>query len=760
MFYKERDPVSNASTFNLNLEKENFKVAIRVRPPLEREIDPTYGFSSIAKVTNQSCAISLLEYLGAASNDMEREQDIFENPSMCNHHSFTFDHVYDQNSTQVEVYETTARPAVYSILEGYNATLIAYGQTGTGKTYTMEGFRYDSSDPQRGIIPRSVEDIFQFIQSSDGADRKFMVRASYLQIYNENISDLLKNDRTSLQIREEKKKGVFVEGLSEWAVRSPSEICALMQKGECARATACTKMNDMSSRSHAVFILIVEQLNASSESTEIKVGKLNIVDLAGSERVRVTGATGKRLEESKKINQSLSALGNVIAALIDSKNRSHVPYRDSKLTRLLEDSLGGNCKTTMMAMISPAFESFSESLSTIKFANRAKNIKNAPRINEDLDNKTLLRKYEAELQKLRSALDEKSHSVIDLQKHLELEEEMRNAEADKEAAIEALERRSREFLQEKEEKKRLEEMIKKMDSQMLQGGKKIEDTPQFRTALEQKYKEMREEYNLRIQEVEKERDLIEQDKAQIDRYKQLLLRQRDIMIALTARLNERDDRILQLQDELETFDKIQTEYEDTLQHKNSRIEHLEMILKVNGLAVPYDHRPETIYKESRKYQPYSTTEIIVDEDSHFPLQMLTAEEKICELSQLIVEKTKEIESLHRNFSKFEEPKEILDSSRLKGLIKNGIVSRLDNLKLEIESGKMNILGINEFIKNLNESCWACLHHLGDSKEPDKLKESYSPLKENNAVARTRALTVDEMLSIKRQEMTKRNQKIC
>lgn len=218
-----------------------------------------------------------------------------------------------------------------------------------------------------------------------------MVRASYLQIYNENISDLLKTDRQSLQIREDKKRGVFVEGLSEWAVRSPIEIYSLMQRGAMVRATASTKMNDVSSRSHAVFIMIVEQMKVQVESNEedvlkhIKVGKLNLVDLAGSERVRVTGATGKRLEECKKINQTLSALGNVIAALTDIKTRNHIPYRDSKLTRLLEDSLGGNCKTTMMAMISPAFDSFSESLSTLKFATRAKKIKNEAKINEDVD---------------------------------------------------------------------------------------------------------------------------------------------------------------------------------------------------------------------------------------------------------------------------------------------------------------------------------------------------------------------------------------
>lgn len=207
-----------------------------------------------------------------------------------------------------------------SVLEGYNATLLAYGQTGTGKTYTMEGFSSGLNDPQKGIIPRSMEEIFRYIESSSNKSKTFMVRASYLQIYNEIITDLLKKEMTSLQIREDKKKGIFVEGLSEWVVKSPHDIYNLMKDGMKNRATASTKMNDVSSRSHAIFIIIVEQMrdisdevqdNSAKNKTndlakEIKVGKLNLVDLAGSERVRVTGATGKRLEESKSINQSLS----------------------------------------------------------------------------------------------------------------------------------------------------------------------------------------------------------------------------------------------------------------------------------------------------------------------------------------------------------------------------------------------------------------------------------------------------------------------
>eukprot|EP00743_Colponemidia_sp_Colp-15_P008644 GILK01009407.1.p1 GENE.GILK01009407.1~~GILK01009407.1.p1 ORF type:complete len:1148 (+),score=247.81 GILK01009407.1:126-3569(+) len=603
MLFNERSMTNSFSVSN----NDNFKVVIRTRPPLPRELDAGKRFRNIVQVDESMKKITMTEYLAADPNF-----EPVDSASAYTHHVFTFDHVYDQDSSQAEVYDTTAQAAVMSTLEGYNATILAYGQTGTGKTHTMEGFTFTSTDEARGITPRAMEEIFKYIENCSNPHSRFLVRASYLQIYNEVISDLLKPERTNLNIREDKRKGVFVEGLSEWVVRSPAEIYSLIQRGAMARATASTKMNDVSSRSHAVFIIIVEQsvtayhdpegnevsldhyqqlLNMPNATRQpfmrqsFKVGKLNLVDLAGSERVRLTGATGRRLEESKKINQSLSALGNVIAALTDTKGRQHIPYRDSKLTRLLEDSLGGNCRTTMMAMISPAMEAFTESISTLKFANRAKNIKNEPRVNEDLDQKALLRKYEIELKKLRSELDEKSRNVVDKRKLLELEEERRRAEADKLAAITALEARSREFMIEKEEKRKLEERIKAMSSQLLIGGKQIQDTPQFRTAVLEQQRRIRQEYEAKLAELERERHTIEEDKAQVDRYKQLLLKQRDIMIALTARLNERDESIIGLQEEIDAYDRSQRELEDSVDQKTAAIIALQRLCMEHNIAV-------------------------------------------------------------------------------------------------------------------------------------------------------------------------------
>lgn len=330
------------------------------------------------------------------------------------------------------------------------------------------------------------------------------------------------------------------------------------------------------------------------------MGKLNLVDLAGSERVALSGASGQRLEESKQINRSLSALGNVISALTELKGRQHIPYRDSKLTRMLEDSLGGNCKTTMMAMISPALEAMVETISTLKFANRAKNIKNEAKVNEDLDQKSLLRKYERELKLLRSELEERSKNVVDKRRLLELDEHRRRAEADKMAAIRALEAKSLEFMQEKEEKRRLELRIQALTGQMIRGEKGIyddgstksltpltvgesSDSPSFHIVMKAQQDQLRQEYEGKLAELERERESVVEEKAQVDRYKQLLLKQRDIMIALTQRLVERDEQIVALQDELDAYDQHHKELEEKLDEKTAMLIRFQRIsMEVNA----------------------------------------------------------------------------------------------------------------------------------------------------------------------------------
>lgn len=260
---------------------------------------------------------------------------------------------------------------------------------------------YDSEETQ-GIIPKAFNHIFGCIDSAEDG-KKFLVRCSYLEIYNESILDLLGNTIKKLDIKEDKDKGIYVKGLTSVIVKSIPEIEKTMLAGSKNRKVGETSMNKDSSRSHTIFTIYIETAEDMDDGNQrFKAGKLNLVDLAGSERQSKTNATGDRLKEAQKINLSLSALGNVISALVDGRS-THIPYRDSKLTRLLQDSLGGNTKTVMIAALSPADYNYDETLSTLRYASRAKNIKNKPTINEDPKD-ALLRQYEEEIKMLKEAL--------------------------------------------------------------------------------------------------------------------------------------------------------------------------------------------------------------------------------------------------------------------------------------------------------------------------------------------------------------------
>lgn len=255
---------------------------------------------------------------------------------------------------------------------------------------------------QKGIIPRSFEHIFEAV--SIDTTKKYLIRASYLEIYNENVRDLLGKDvKAALDLKEHPEKGVYVSNLTWNECKHLGDCEKLMDRGNSNRSTGATLMNADSSRSHSIFSIKVEMCEKDNEGEEhYRAGKLNLVDLAGSERQGKTGATGDRLKEATKINLSLSALGNVISALVDGKSK-HIPYRDSKLTRLLQDSLGGNTKTLMLAALSPAADNYEETLSTLRYANRAKNIKNKPTINEDPKD-AMLRQLQEEIELLKAQL--------------------------------------------------------------------------------------------------------------------------------------------------------------------------------------------------------------------------------------------------------------------------------------------------------------------------------------------------------------------
>ena len=308
---------------------------------------------------------------------------------------FTFDRVFDTASRQTDIFDYSIRSTVDDILNGYNGTVFAYGQTGAGKSYTMMGADIDDEE-QRGIIPRIVEQMFASILRSP-ENIEYTVRVSYMEIYMEKIRDLLVPQNDNLPVHEEKNRGVYVKGLLEIYVSSVLEVFEVMRRGGLARATAATNMNQESSRSHSIFVITVTQKNVETGSA--KSGQLFLVDLAGSEKVGKTGASGQTLEEAKKINKSLSALGMVINSLTDGKS-THIPYRDSKLTRILQESLGGNSRTTLIINCSPSSYNESETVSTLRFGVRAKSIKNKAKINAELspqELKQLLKKAQSQV---------------------------------------------------------------------------------------------------------------------------------------------------------------------------------------------------------------------------------------------------------------------------------------------------------------------------------------------------------------------------
>ncbi|KAL3670368.1 hypothetical protein V7S43_004677 [Phytophthora oleae] len=366
-------------------DKETVKVVVRCRPLFGKEL--VEGRKSIVILDQAAALISL------------------KCPDNGQLKSFTFDSVYDENTSQRQFYDESGYPLVESIFDGYNGTIFAYGQTGCGKTHTMQG--KDSPPELRGVIPLSFDHIFDTINAD--TSREYMVRASYLEIYNEDIRDLLNEDsKKKLDLKESADGTVYVKDLTEVVVRDVESMNNVMNRGFKNRTVGATLMNEGSSRSHSIFTVVVETSETIGGQDHFKAGKLNLVDLAGSERQSKTGATGNRLKEGCKINLSLSALGNVISALVDGKGK-HIPYRDSKLTRLLQDSLGGNTKTLMVAAVSPADYNYDETLSTLRYANRAKNIKNKPIVNEDPKD-AKLREYKEEIERLRKMLESQSQS--------------------------------------------------------------------------------------------------------------------------------------------------------------------------------------------------------------------------------------------------------------------------------------------------------------------------------------------------------------
>eukprot|EP00061_Rhincodon_typus_P016452 g44679.t1 len=358
-------------------EETPVRVAVRIRPLLPKEI--LRGHQSCVHV------------------DLDAQQI-----TLGRNRHFQFDIIFDQTASQDEVYNSCVEPLVEAFFEGFNATVFAYGQTGSGKTYTIgETYIPSVTDDDEGIIPRALAEIFKLIDENDAVDHT--IKVSYLEVYKEEFRDLLEVETASkdIRIREDDKGNTVLCGVKECEVEGLDEALSLLEIGNTAKHTGTTEVNMHSSRSHTIFTVTMEQRRGLGRTTrlaatpgdllsptQVITSKFHFVDLAGSERIVKTGNTGERLKESIQINSGLLALGNVISALGDPRRKgSHIPYRDSKITRILKDSLGGNAKTLMIACISPSSFNFDENLNSLNYAKRTQNIKNRAVINfkKDVD---------------------------------------------------------------------------------------------------------------------------------------------------------------------------------------------------------------------------------------------------------------------------------------------------------------------------------------------------------------------------------------
>ncbi|XP_050313761.1 kinesin-like protein KIF13A isoform X2 [Anthonomus grandis grandis] len=403
------------------MSTDKIKVAVRLRPFNRRELE--LGTQSVV--------------------EMEKEQTVLHQPSTLDKverkpaKTFAFDHCFcsvdpsDENfASQEVVFDSLGRDILENAFQGYNACIFAYGQTGSGKSYTMMG-----SQESKGIIPRLCDTLFGLIAERQNSELSYKVEVSYMEIYNERVHDLLdpQTNKQSLKVREHNVLGPYVDGLSQLAVTEFQDIDNLMAEGNKSRTVAATNMNSESSRSHAVFTVILTQTLTDTKSgvTGEKVSRMSLVDLAGSERAVKTGAVGDRLKEGSNINKSLTTLGLVISKLADQSSGKlkdkFVPYRDSVLTWLLKDNLGGNSKTVMVATISPAADNYEETLSTLRYADRAKRIVNYAVVNED-PNARIIRELRAEVETLKEMLKYATGSPVGDTQRVDIHQKLSESE--------------------------------------------------------------------------------------------------------------------------------------------------------------------------------------------------------------------------------------------------------------------------------------------------------------------------------------------
>ena len=393
----------------------NIVVCVRVRPLSKKEAD--IDARNLVHVLDSNLVV-LMDPMA----DVNLPEDSFRS-NRSREKQYAFDVAFDKSAPQQALFEKTTGPQIEGVSNGYNATVFAYGATGAGKTYTMIG---DADNP--GLMILTFEEVFQ-CTSRLSLERQYKLRLSYIEIYNEEVRDLFSPSSENLDIREDSIKGVTIAGISEIMVTSPKEVINLIRNGSKRRTCEATMANETSSRSHAVLQIIIEYRDkAAGTDADVVSGKLSLIDLAGSERASTTKNRGIRLLEGANINRSLLALGNCINALCENAEKGSklfIPYRDSKLTRLLKDSLGGNCRTVMIACVSPAYGSFEDTHNTLTYANRAKNIKTS--VQKNVVNvqfhiskySTIISQLRQEINELRSQLHSKRNvPTLSIEKYL------------------------------------------------------------------------------------------------------------------------------------------------------------------------------------------------------------------------------------------------------------------------------------------------------------------------------------------------------
>jgi kinesin family member 5 len=588
---------------------ERVMVHLRIRPFNEDDMN-RYGRETAIELTDNSKGIIVMR------KDYDKK-------------SFNFDSVFDSTVSQAEVFHRVAEPVVNSVIEGYNGTIFSYGQTGTGKTFTMIG----GQGEQQGVIPRSAHQIFSHIQSS--SSHAFTVKVGFLQIYMEMLQDLLSpNVDSPIRIREDPDEGVYLSGMTWVPVNSMKECMELMYQGDKNRNTAFTSMNSHSSRSHAVYMIKMEkrvkytgeqleEIEKRGEKPDQSMTKstLYLVDLAGSERVSKSKASGSRLDEAKNINLALLALGNCIQALAD-KSAKYIPFRDSKLTRLLEESLGGNSKTSLVVTIGPSLAHFQESLSSLLFGSRAMKVENRPELNIKLDYKALCAQLQAELDRINdnnSMWSIEKQQLIEKINKLNLELETANTDkAEMQLIIDEMARKTKDVnLTAYEESKQLEML-------------------NLKTYYKEKMKKKESEFKRQIEEYDKTNS---DQEGSIAHYKVQILDYEGKNFALKQELkrtneeleHERSDRQIRINqmsseiDELQralALEKIKNEKENVLgsfEVKNESSSKYEEIIKNNE---------ENFRRTTEEYEQ----DINILRDNLFKLSL--------ERDELLVEKTR------------------------------------------------------------------------------------------------------------------------